>query len=126
MMVVLAELSTSVCLSEGPPSWGNIVGHHCVAITGCDLKGEALAIEIVVALPVLTPISGHWHPPGSGPFYGHTMHIPGTSYVCYQDQVEVGVTIYREPYATPSSAGHPTHTHTQIKLCCYHPNKCTQ
>jgi len=103
-------------LAKGPPSWGSIVGHHCVAITGCDLKGEALAIEIVVALPVLTPVPGHWHPSSSGPFDGHSMHIPSTSYVCYEDQVEVGVTIDCEPYAPPSSAGHPTQNPHKEKL----------
>ncbi|KAF7809109.1 agamous-like MADS-box protein AGL30 isoform X1 [Senna tora] len=52
-----SELGTSVGLAKGPGWWGNIVGHHCTAVTGCDLEGEALAIEIVVALPILAPVS---------------------------------------------------------------------
>ena len=62
-MVCLTELGTSVGLTKGPTRWGNIVGNDCFAITCCNLERQSLAIKIIVALPILTPISRHWHPP---------------------------------------------------------------
>lgn len=52
----LAELTTAIGLPKGPTSWSNVVGDHGTAVTCGDLEGEALAIEIGVALPVLAPV----------------------------------------------------------------------
>lgn len=52
----LVELSSTEGLAKGPSSWGNIVGHHTVAITCGDLKREGLSIKIGVALPILPPV----------------------------------------------------------------------
>lgn len=51
-----SELSTTVSLSKGPAGWDNVVGDDCTAVTGGDLEGKALAIEVAVALPVLSPV----------------------------------------------------------------------
>lgn len=112
----LAELGTTVGLPKGPPSWGSIVGHHCAAITGSDLEREALAIEVGVALPVLAPISGHCLPTSPGPFDWNRVHITGTTNVCDEDQVEVGVPIDGESETSPSPARYPTKIKTQKKI----------
>ena len=52
-------------LAEGPASWCNIFRDDGAAVAGGDLEGEALSIEKRVALPILTPVSGHWLPIGS-------------------------------------------------------------
>jgi len=55
----LSELVAIEGLSKGP-TWGcNIVRHQVASIAGGNLKREALSIEVGVALPVLTPVSGH-------------------------------------------------------------------
>jgi len=52
----LAKLSSAKGLTEGPASWGNIVGDHATTVTSGDLEGEGLAVEVGVALPILAPI----------------------------------------------------------------------
>ena len=53
----VSELTALKCLSELPVSRRNIVGGESSAVAGGDLEGEALAVEVRVALPVLAPIS---------------------------------------------------------------------
>lgn len=118
----LTELGTSEGLAKGPVRRGNIEGHHRATITGGDFEGEGLAIEIVVALPVLAPVSWQLHPPSSWTFDGHTVNITGTTDVCDEDQVEIGVAIDCKPYASPSPAGYPTVHKKQHhwKMVSYH------
>ena len=101
-------MGTTVGLPKRPPSWGSIVGHNSSAVTGCDLEREGLAVEVAVGLPVLPPVSGHCLPAGSGPFDGNRVHVTGTTNVCDEDKVEVGVTVDCESDASPSPAGYPT------------------
>jgi hypothetical protein len=108
---VLAELSTSESLAERPVSWGSIEGHNGAAIAGGDLKWEALAVEIWVALPVLAPVSGHCLPASSGPFDGNRMNITSTTNVGDKDKVKVRVAIDGESDTSPSSAGYPSVSH---------------
>lgn len=72
-------------LAEGPAGGGNIVGDYSTTITRCDLKREALPVEIVVALPVLSPVSGHWLPTTPGTLDGHRMYIAGSADVGDED-----------------------------------------
>lgn len=53
------ELASTVGLAKVPVGWSHIVGGDRAAITCCDLEREGLAIEVRVALPVLTPVPGH-------------------------------------------------------------------
>lgn len=107
------ELSPSEGLAKGPVWWSNVVRHHTTTITGCDLKGQALSVKEVVALPVLSPVPGHGHPSCSGPFDGHAMNIASTSYVCDEDEVEVGMAINGESDASLSPTGYPASTQPQ-------------
>lgn len=54
--ILSAELGASVGLAKGPVGRGNIVRHNGTAITGGDLEGESLTVEIIVALPILPPV----------------------------------------------------------------------
>lgn len=58
-----SKLTTLEGLSEFPTSRYHIRTDHRSTIAGCDYKGEALANEICLALPILPPVSGHWLPP---------------------------------------------------------------
>ena len=48
---------SSVSDTEGPTGGRHVVGDEGAAVAGGDDEGEALAVEIGVALPVLAPIS---------------------------------------------------------------------
>jgi len=53
----LMELSSTESLPELPVGRSHIVRSHTSAIAGGDLEGEALAIEVGVALPILSPVA---------------------------------------------------------------------
>ena len=59
MGLLCLELCTTIGLPKGPTTWSNIVRDHSTAITGGDLEWEGLAIEVSVALPILTPIDAN-------------------------------------------------------------------
>lgn len=101
-------MSSRKSLAERPASRCDIVGHNGAAVAGSDLEGQALAVEIGVALPVLPPVSRHGLPPCSRTFDGNCMHIAGSTDVDDEYEVEIGVPVDREPYPTLSVAGHPT------------------
>lgn len=61
-----------------------------------------------VALPILTPISGHGLPPGSRPFDRNRMDISCTRDVGDQNQVEEGVAVDGKPDTSLLSTGHPS------------------
>lgn len=100
--LVLSQLilSSFKSLSKLPTSWNDVVRCNGPAITRSDTKGKALAIKIGIALPILSPISGHGFPPCLGPFNGNSMDISCAPNVCYQHQVEVGMTIDSKPYSS--------------------------
>lgn len=105
---LVAELTSGVGDTEGPTRWCDVVGDDVTAVAGGDDEGEALAVEIGIALPVLPPISGHWLPPGPRAFYGHRVNVAGAAHVGHQNQVEVRVTVYREPNPSAPPTSHPT------------------
>lgn len=45
------------CLTKLPITRRDVVARDGSTVTGGDLEGEGLAIEVRVALPVLTPVS---------------------------------------------------------------------
>ncbi|RZS19264.1 hypothetical protein BHM03_00051642 [Ensete ventricosum] len=94
-------------LAELPIGGHDIVAGDGPAVAGGDLEGEALAIEIRVALPVLAPVPGHDLPPGPGALDGDRTHVAGARHVGDQDQVEVGVAIDGEPDPSFLRAWHP-------------------
>ena len=53
----LAELAAGVGLAEGPAGRSGVEGDDGPAIAGDYSEGEALAVEVGVALPVLAPVS---------------------------------------------------------------------
>jgi len=55
----LNELVAIESLAKGPTWRCNIVRDNGASLAGGNLKREALSIEVTVALPVLTPVSGH-------------------------------------------------------------------
>lgn len=100
-------MSSGESLAEGPTSRGGVVGNNSAAVAGGDLKGEALAVEISVALPVLAPVSGHGLPGCPRPLDGDRVYVTRTSHVRHQYKVEERVSVNTEPYPTPSPTGHP-------------------
>jgi hypothetical protein len=52
----LTKLGAGEGLPKGPARRSRIVGDYSSTITGGDLKGKTLSIEIVVALPILPPV----------------------------------------------------------------------
>lgn len=87
-------------MAKLPIGRDEIIGSESVTITQSDLKGKTLAVEIVVALPILAPISRHGLPSCSRPLYGHSVDITCAAHVRDQNKVEVGVTIDCEPHST--------------------------
>lgn len=101
------ELPPTEGLAKWPASRSHIGRDHGATVAGGDLEGEGLAIDVGVALPILAPVPGHWLPPGPGSFDGHCMHIPGTSNIGDEHQIEVGVTMDGEPDASSPPAWDP-------------------
>lgn len=101
-------MASSVGLAKGPACRGNIVGDYGAAIAGDYSEGEALAIEVGVALPVLAPVPWHRLPGSSWTLDGNSMDIAGAPHVGDEDKIEVGMAIDGEPDASWFSAGNPT------------------
>ncbi|RRT72645.1 hypothetical protein B296_00022740, partial [Ensete ventricosum] len=95
-----SKLDAGVGLAEAPVGRRDVRRRNAAAVTGGDLEREGLAVEAAVALPVLSPVAAHRLPPGPRPLDGHRHHVPSTTNVGDQDQVEVGVAIDREPDAS--------------------------
>lgn len=62
------ELATVIGLAKGPIRRSHVKSGDGAAVTGGDLKGKALTIKERIALPILTPVSGHRLPVSSRPF----------------------------------------------------------
>ncbi|RWW59243.1 hypothetical protein BHE74_00033834 [Ensete ventricosum] len=92
-------------LPELPPGGRDVVAGDRPPVAGGHLEGEALPVEVGVALPVLAPVARHGLPPGLGPLDRHRMHVAGPADVGDQHQVEVGVAVDGEPYASLLHAG---------------------
>lgn len=84
----------------------HVVGGNGPSVTGGDLKGEALAIHVAVTLPILPPVLRHGLPPCVRPLDRHRFDVASTSHVGDQNQVEVGVAVDCEPYASFPRTGH--------------------
>ncbi|RWW50549.1 hypothetical protein BHE74_00043166, partial [Ensete ventricosum] len=95
-----SKLGAGVGLAEAPVGRRDVRRRNAAAVAGGDLEREGLAVEAAVALPVLSPVAAHRLPPGPRPLDGHRHHVPSTTNVGDQDQVEVGVAIDREPDAS--------------------------
>lgn len=94
-------------LAELPISRRHVDGGWCTAVTGDNSKGEGLAHQISVGLPVLPPVPAHGHPLRSWSFDAHAHDIPCTSHVRHQNQVEVTEAVDCESYASLLPARHP-------------------
>lgn len=101
------ELRAGVCLTKGPPRRSNIVRNDRSAVTRRHSKRQRLSIQISIALPILPPVPRHRLPPRPRPFHRHRMHVSGATDVRYQNQVEVRVPVYREPYPPSLSTVYP-------------------
>lgn len=101
------KLAAGEGLTKRPIQRSNIVGDDVAAIAGGDLERKGLAVEIQAAFPILPPISWHGLPPGSWTLDSHRMNVAGATDVGDEYQVEVGVAINGEPYASTSPTCHP-------------------
>ena len=104
---VRLDLASFEGLAEPPACWGGVVADDGAAVAEGDLEGEALAVEVGVALPVLSPVAGHGLPPGAGALDGDGLHVPGAGDVGDQHQVEVGVAVDGEPDTALLHTGYP-------------------
>jgi len=57
MELLFLELCPCKCLSKLPITRHNVVASGNPAITCCDLERQALTVEVVIALPILPPVS---------------------------------------------------------------------
>ncbi|URE17110.1 hypothetical protein MUK42_03921 [Musa troglodytarum] len=102
-----SELAALEGLAELPAGGRDVEAGDGAAVAGGDAEGEALAVEVGVALPVLAPVAGHHLPPGLGALDGHGVHVAGARDVGDQHQVEVGVAVDGEPDPALLHARHP-------------------
>lgn len=94
-------------LSKLPIRRGNIVTSDCPSIARGDTDGQALTVEVGVALPVLTPVYSHSLPAGPRTLDRHRLDVSGPTNVGDEHQVEVRVPVDREPYPTLLSTWYP-------------------
>ncbi|KAB8084081.1 hypothetical protein EE612_006543, partial [Oryza sativa] len=102
------ELAALEGLAELPAGRHDVVAGDGAAVADGDLEGEALAVEVGVALPVLAPVAGHGLPPGAGPLDRHGLHVAWAGHVGHKNQVEVGVPVDGEPDPALLHARHPS------------------
>lgn len=98
-------------LAELPAGRHDIVAGESPSVAGGDLEGEALAVEVCIALPVLPPVLRHGLPPGLRPLHRHRMHVAGPTDIGDEHQVEVRVAIDGEPYPSLLGTGDPARYH---------------
>lgn len=114
----LLKLTASKSLPKLPITRHHVVACESSTVTGCDLKRQALAIKVRVALPILAPVPRHGLPPCFRPFDRHCMNISCSADVGDQHQVEVRVSINGESYPSFLHTRHPAKkkkkSHTQF------------
>lgn len=101
------ELAPCKCLPKLPTRRRHVVAGEGSPVTGGDLKRQALAVDVRVALPILAPIPRHRLPPAVRSLNRHRVHIPCSADVRHQHQVEVRVPVDGKPYPALLHAGHP-------------------
>ena len=104
------ELSANIGLSKWPIVRGNIGRHKWATITSNDLKRQGFSNKVVIALPILTPISSHCLPrirPTLTPFDINSTNISSTSHIAYQYQIEIWIPTYLKLYSSSPSAVNP-------------------
>lgn len=89
VLEICSELGTLKGLTELPVARNDVVAGDGTAVAGGDLEREALSVQVIVALPVLSPISRHGLPFCIGSFDRHRLDIAGAADVGDQHQVEV-------------------------------------
>lgn len=94
-------------LAKLPVAGSGIEGSNSSPIASGDLEGEALPVEVTVALPILAPVAGHCLPACSGALYRNRVDVPCSANVSDEDQIEVRVAVHGEPNSARSVAGYP-------------------
>lgn len=80
-----AEVLAHESLAELPMGGRHVPRGGAAMVTGCDSKGQGLAEEEPVGLPVLPPVAAHGHPLGVGSFHAHPHDISCTRDVADQN-----------------------------------------
>jgi len=112
--VVINKTPKSVHLLPGkslaklPVAGSDIVGSYSFPITGGDLEGEALPIKVTVALPILTPVPGHWLPASLGALDRNSLNVTCSTNVGDEDQIEIRMTINGETNSALSLTRYPS------------------
>lgn len=106
-MLVCLELSPRVGLPKLPPRRCDIIANQRPAIASGHLEGEALAVEVGVALPILAPILRHCLPPNLRTFDRHGVDVAGATNIGDQDQIEIRMAVNREPNSSLLLTGDP-------------------
>jgi hypothetical protein len=76
-------------------------------VTACDTERKWLTNQNSIRLPVLTPVSAQAHPASPWSFHARPHNVSCSRHVSDQNQVEVTVTVDREPYPSSLSTWHP-------------------
>jgi len=94
-------------LAKPPICWNNVCKESSLSISSCDLKGQRLAIEISIRLPINPPVSWHCQPACFWAFNGHRLNGSSSSYIGNQDELKVVSSINSESDSTMLLARNP-------------------
>jgi hypothetical protein len=90
--------------AEPPASGRDVVRRDDAAVVGPEAEGEALAVEVGVALPVGAPVAAHGHPARGGALDPRLRHHAAAAHVGDGDQLEVAAPLDGEPDAAGPAA----------------------
>lgn len=107
-IVALLELFPFKRLTKLPLRWCNTVRRNRPSGTRCYLKRKWLSHKINVAVPVLSPVPRHWHPPCFGALHFHSHNFTIQSHIGNQDLKELSTPTHAESHPSPSFTLHPT------------------
>lgn len=105
------KILSSESLTKLPMGWNNVPRSRRSTVTSSYSKGQSLAHQNRVRLPILPPVSTHWHPPSSRALNIGVHNIPCTRDVADEHQVKVTESVNSKPYPPMLSTCHPSVCH---------------
>lgn len=103
-------------LAKSPICWNNTSEKSSYTIGGGDLEGQRLTIQILVGLPIFSPVSCHGHPSSFWAFDIHRFDRSSSSHIGDQYKLKVVVPIHSEPNSSLPRAWNPASKTTLIHL----------
>lgn len=110
------EILSDKGLSKLPVGRNDVPWSRGSTVTGCDTEGKWLTNENSIRLPVLSPVPSQTHPTCLWTSHARLHDVSCSRHVRDQHQVEVTVTVDREPYPSTFPTCHPIYKPTFVKL----------